>query len=46
MVYGAIAVTHVTKRVNDCVSVSPELVSVVLIEIVYKPVFEKALVKT
>ena len=35
---GVIAVTHVTSRVKDLVSVNPELVSVVLIVKVYKPV--------
>jgi hypothetical protein len=35
---GVIAVTHVTSRVKDLVSVRPELVSVVRIVIVYEPV--------
>ena len=43
---GDIAVIHVTRRVNDYVSVSPELVSVVKMEIVYEPVSVKMLVYT
>jgi hypothetical protein len=35
---GVMAVTHVTRRVKDLVSLRPELVSVVRIVIVYEPV--------